>query len=117
MPSGSPRRWRLSIPVHRGADPTRVAEDLAYVAGRTTTPIAAGERLTSVYEVRPFLRDRSLAILQCDIVNCGGFTGAKKIAAMAEAHFVHPRAAQPNGPIRDARLGPPDVGDPERPAP
>ena len=79
--------------------PPESSEDLAYVASRSTTPIAAGERLTSVYDVRPFLRDRSLAILQCDIVNCGGFTGAKKIAAMAEAHFVPFAPHNPNGPI------------------
>jgi galactonate dehydratase len=79
--------------------PPESSEDLAYVASRSVTPIAAGERLTSVYEVRPFLRDRSLAVLQCDIVNCGGFTGAKKIAAMAEAHFIPLAPHNPNGPI------------------
>lgn len=79
--------------------PPESSEDLAYVAARSVTPIAAGERLTSVYEVRPFLRDRSLAVLQCDIVNCGGFTGAKKIAAMAEAHFIPFAPHNPNGPI------------------
>ena len=99
-PFGSRRRSRpyrllfIEEPI-----PPESSEDLAYVASRSTTPIAAGERLTSLYEVRPFLRDRSLAILQCDIVNCGGFTGAKKIAAMAEAHFVPFAPHNPNGPI------------------
>ena len=79
--------------------PPESSEDLAHVASRSSTPIAAGERLTSVYEVRPFLRDRSLSVLQCDIVNCGGFTGAKKIAAMAESHFVPFAPHNPNGPI------------------
>jgi galactonate dehydratase len=79
--------------------PPESAVDLAHVTGRSTTPIAAGERLTSVYEVRPYLELRSLAVLQCDIVNCGGFTGAKKIANLAEAYYVPLAPHNPNGPI------------------
>ena len=38
-------------------------------------------------------------MLQCDVVNCGGFTGAKKIAALAEAYYVPMAPHNPNGPI------------------
>jgi galactonate dehydratase len=79
--------------------PPESAADLAHVTGRSTTPIAAGERLTSLYEVRPYLELRALAVLQCDIVNCGGFTGAKKIANLAEAYYVPFAPHNPNGPI------------------
>jgi galactonate dehydratase len=66
---------------------------------RSTTPIAAGERLVSVWDVRQYLERRALGVLQCDIVNCGGFTGAKKIAALAETWFVGVAPHNPNGPI------------------
>jgi len=79
--------------------PPESAADLAYVTSRSVTPIAAGERLTSSYEVRPYLEQHAISILQCDIVNCGGFTGAKKIANLAEAYYVPFAPHNPNGPI------------------
>src|SRR6185503_10446898 len=79
--------------------PPESAADLAHVTSRSLTPIAAGERLTSIYEVRPYLEKRAVAILQCDIVNCGGFTGAKKIANLAEAYYIPFAPHNPNGPI------------------
>ena len=62
-------------------------------------PIASGERLVSLWDVRPYLEKGALAVLQCDVVNCGGFTGAKKIAALAEAYYVPMAPHNPNGPI------------------
>jgi galactonate dehydratase len=40
-----------------------------------------------------------MAILQCDVVNSGGFTGARKIANLAEAYYVPFAPHNPNGPI------------------
>jgi galactonate dehydratase len=34
-----------------------------------------------------------------DLVNCGGFTAMKKIAALAEAHYVGLAPHNPNGPV------------------
>jgi galactonate dehydratase len=79
--------------------PPESADDLAAVSGRSMTPIAAGERITSLYEARPFLERRALAVLQCDLATCGGFTGAKKIAALAEAYTITFAPHNPNGPI------------------
>ena len=42
---------------------------------------------------------RALSVLQCDLATCGGFTGAKKIAALAEAHYVAFAPHNPNGPV------------------
>jgi len=75
---------------------------LREVAARTTTRIASGERLASVYEVRPFLESRALAILQVDLANCGGITGGKKIAAVAESHYVSMCPHNPKGPLATA---------------
>ena len=75
---------------------------LREVAARSVTRIASGERLASVYEVRPFLESRSLAILQVDLANCGGITSGKKIAALAESHYVSMCPHNPNGPLATA---------------
>lgn len=79
--------------------PPESAVDLAWVAARSAVPIAAGERITGLYEARPFLARRALSVLQCDLATCGGFTGAKKIAALAEAHYVAFAPHNPNGPV------------------
>jgi galactonate dehydratase len=75
---------------------------LREVTRRSATRIAAGERLASVYEVRPFLENRSLGLLQVDLANCGGITGGKKIAALAESHYVPLAPHNPNGPLATA---------------
>ena len=79
--------------------PPESASDLAVVTARSSTPIAAGERITGLYEARPFLEQPALSILQCDLATCGGFTGARKIAALAEAHYIPFAPHNPNGPI------------------
>ena len=85
--------------------PPEVPEEYARLSARTSVPIAAGERLVSIYDVRRYLELGALAILQCDVVNCGGFTGARKIAAMAEAYLVPYAPHNPNGPIATLAAG------------
>ena len=75
---------------------------LREVTARSTTPVAAGERLATIYGVRPFLEARSVRILQPDVANCGGITAAKKIAALAESYSVPICPHNPNGPIATA---------------
>jgi galactonate dehydratase len=82
--------------------PPESAEDLARVRAASRVPIAAGERLSSIYEVRPFLAAGAVDFLQCDVVTCGGITGSRKIAALAEAHYVPFAPHNPNGPIATA---------------
>jgi galactonate dehydratase len=79
-------------------DPAALRE----VTSRSTTRIASGERLSSIYEVRPFLEARALGLLQVDLANCGGITGGKKIAALAESHYVGLAPHNPNGPLATA---------------
>jgi galactonate dehydratase len=79
--------------------PPESADEYARLSARSRVPIAAGERLVSVYDVRPFLERGALAVLQCDVVNCGGITGARKIAALSEAYYVPYAPHNPNGPI------------------
>ena len=77
----------------RGGGRTRL------VQRESSIPIAAGERWATIYGVRPFLDRHAVDLLQCDIVNCGGITGMKKIAALAESHYIGMAPHNPNGPI------------------
>jgi len=79
--------------------PPEGIEELCLVQRETTITIAAGERWATIYGVRPFLEKHAVDLLQCDIVNCGGITGMKKIAALAEAHYVGMAPHNPNGPV------------------
>ena len=82
--------------------PPENAEVLAEVKHSTDIPIAAGERWATIYGVREFLEKGAVDILQCDLVNCGGVTGLKKIAALAEAHYIGMAPHNPNGPLATA---------------
>ena len=79
--------------------PPETPVEYGRLSARSSTPIAAGERLVTIYDVRPYLEVGALGVLQCDVVNCGGFTGARKIASMAEAYLVPFAPHNPNGPI------------------
>ena len=79
--------------------PPENPEVLAEVNRSTPVPIAAGERWATIHGARPFLEAHAVDILQCDLVNCGGITGMKKIAALAEAHYIPMAPHNPNGPV------------------
>jgi len=79
--------------------PPENVEELSLVQKETTVPIAAGERWATIYGVRPFLERHAVDYLQCDLVNCGGITGLRKIAAMAESHYIGMAPHNPNGPL------------------
>lgn len=79
--------------------PPESVEELTLVQRETTVPIAAGERWATIYGVRAFLEKHAVDYLQCDLVNCGGITGMKKIAALAEAHYIGMAPHNPNGPL------------------
>jgi len=79
--------------------PPENASLLARVQRETSIPIAAGERWATIHGTRQFIEKQAVDILQCDLVNCGGITGMKKIAAIAEAHQIGMAPHNPNGPI------------------
>lgn len=61
---------------------------LARVAKKSPIPIAAGGRLLTCSEHLEALGSRKLGVVQPGIVQCGGIAEARKIAALAEMHFV-----------------------------
>jgi galactonate dehydratase len=75
---------------------------LAAVKENTTIPIAAGERWATIYGANPYLVGPAVDVAQPDVVNCGGFSQAKKIAAIAEANLVSIAPHNPNGPLATA---------------
>jgi galactonate dehydratase len=72
---------------------------LRTVAEGTRIPIATGERIHTIYGARDFVENDAMAIIQADICNTGGYTQYKKIAAMAEAHYIAVAPHNPNGPL------------------
>ena len=51
-------------------------------------PLAAGERLGTIWGLRPLIERDLVAVVQPDTGRAGGLTQMKKIAAMAEAHGI-----------------------------
>jgi galactonate dehydratase len=59
---------------------------MAYVADHIHIPVANGERFISLYQFQTLLNRRAVSYLRPDVCLCGGITGTKKIAALAEAN-------------------------------
>ena len=74
-------------------------EGIKQLSKLTTIPIALGERLYSRWDVKRFLHDTSIDVLQPDISHCGGISELRRIAAMAEAYDVAIAPHCPLGPI------------------
>lgn len=74
-------------------------EALKLLAGQTTIPIAFGERLYTRWDVKRFLEDGTVDILQPDIAHAGGISETRRIAIMAEAYDVGIAPHCPLGPI------------------
>jgi galactonate dehydratase len=63
-------------------------KEMAKVAASTSIPIATGERLVTIHDFQKLFEAGACAIAQPDLGSCGGITACKKIAALAEAHYV-----------------------------
>ena len=73
---------------------------LARVQDNVDIPIAAGERHSHIWGVRELIERELVDVVQPDSGRIGGITQLKKIAAMAEAHYITVCA-----PFRFARTG------------
>lgn len=74
-------------------------EGIKQLANRTSIPIALGERLYTRWDVKRFLEDASVDILQPDIAHAGGISETRRIASMAEAYDVAIAPHCPLGPV------------------
>ena len=59
-----------------------------HVAANLPMPIAAGERLYTIYQFRDLLDHQGAAYIRPDISLAGGITNCRKIASLAESHYV-----------------------------
>ncbi|PRX04678.1 UNVERIFIED_ORG: galactonate dehydratase [Martelella mediterranea] len=67
-----------------------------------TVPLATGESLYSRYEFLALLNARGADIIQPDICVVGGLTEMRRIADLADAHYVSVAPHNPMGPLATA---------------
>lgn len=77
-------------------------EGLAMINRSLTMPVATGERMTHLAQFRDLFAARGCEICQLDLTHCGGFTEARRIAALAEAHRIALAPHNPQGPVSTA---------------
>jgi galactonate dehydratase len=74
-------------------------EAMKQFTNATSIPVAFGERLYTRWDVKRFLEDASVDILQPDIAHAGGISETRRIASMAEAYDVGIAPHCPLGPV------------------
>ncbi|BDF66844.1 racemase [Oscillospiraceae bacterium] len=78
------------------------AELFKEINAKVPIPLATGERVYTRWGYRPFLEDRSIAIIQPDLCNTGGLTEGKKICDMAHVYDIGVQVHICGGPISTA---------------
>lgn len=79
-------------------------DEMGLVASRCRVPIATGERINTVHEFEMLLERNACSYVRASLGVCGGFTGAKKIAAVAEAHHKSLVPHNPLSPVMTAAV-------------
>lgn len=74
-------------------------DEMAKVATHSNIPIATGERITSFYDFAMLIERGACSYVRASISVCGGFTGAMKIAHLAEAHHMSLVPHNPMSPV------------------
>jgi galactonate dehydratase len=77
-------------------------EALADIAAAVATPIATGERLTSLEQFQRMFSLRACSVAQPDITHCGGLSAVRRIAALAQASRISLAPHNPQGPVSTA---------------
>ena len=77
-------------------------DGLAKINAALRTPVATGERITSLSAFRELFSRGGCAVAQPDITHCGGLTEARRIAALAEAYRIALAPHNPQGPVSTA---------------
>ncbi|HET8524002.1 MAG TPA: enolase C-terminal domain-like protein [Thermomicrobiales bacterium] len=75
---------------------------MARIAEKIHIPIATGERIHTIEEFEMLLQRGAVQYVRPDVCLVGGITGAKKIAALAEANYVGVVPHNPLGPVSTA---------------
>lgn len=77
-------------------------EVMAEVASKTWLPIATGERFVTIQEFENLLMKKAARYVRPDLCAMGGITACKKVAAIAESHYVDIVPHNPLGPVSTA---------------
>lgn len=77
-------------------------DEMAYVASKVNAPIATGERFTSIWDFQMLISRGAAQIVRPDVCLVGGITGARKVAAMAEAAHIGVVPHNPLSPVSTA---------------
>lgn len=85
-------------------DPIRSEHMAGYrhIRQHVNVPLAAGEQWANKWEFRQAIEEELIDYARIDIGIAGGLTEAKKIATMAETHFIQILPHNPLGPINTA---------------
>ena len=78
------------------------AAAMADLARRVDCPLATGERLFTPREFADLAEARAVAYVQPDLAHCGGLSGGRRIAAIAEAAHMGVMPHNPMGPVAGA---------------
>ena len=74
----------------------------AKLRAQMTIPLATGECLYTRFEFLELMAAQAADIIQPDVCVCGGLLEMRKIAAIAEAHYVSIMPHNPMGPVATA---------------
>ncbi|MBX3051638.1 MAG: mandelate racemase/muconate lactonizing enzyme family protein [Caldilineaceae bacterium] len=82
-------------------EPIRDETPEAYAALRrlTAIPFATGEEFASSWQFAPYLERGITQYARIDVCNVGGLTEARKVAALAESHYIDVMPHNPLGAI------------------
>lgn len=78
------------------------AEAYARLSSEVRQPLCLSERLMTRYQYRELLENGAPQFIMPDIVWCGGFTEARKIAALADTYYLPICPHNCGGPIQHA---------------
>ncbi|MCI8887803.1 MAG: galactonate dehydratase [Hungatella sp.] len=77
-------------------------EVMAEIASKTAIPVATGERFINIQEFENLLSKRGARYVRPDVCALGGISPSKKVAAIAESHYVDLVPHNPLGPVSTA---------------
>ncbi|MET3506158.1 galactonate dehydratase [Halalkalibacter oceani] len=77
-------------------------DSMTHIANNIDIPLATGERFHTPQEFAHLLSRNAVDYVRPDVCMCGGITGAKKIAALAEAHDAMVVPHNPLSPVSTA---------------
>jgi len=77
---------------------------LRYVKSKVRIPVAAGERCFTRFGTRDLIEQDAVDVVQSDVIHAGGILELKKIAAMADSHFMTVAPHNANSPLCTAAV-------------